>query len=180
MASSTMESTTQRLLQSATLLSLNVPSMDKRDVLMAVGFNDPENHELKKRLRHGIKLHVQENGFMILETTEDAMIDLDLDRAIRLFDDQRRCARGAGAAVNVQRQSRHERAVNEPQLAQHVARAAAYVERSAADQQPIERQFSVVAAGDLDWSSRNDARPMLVCRSHFQPLLCIDRDRSLF
>ena len=49
---------------------------------MAVGFNDPENHELKKRLQHGIKLHVQENGFMILETTEDAMID----RSVLIFN----------------------------------------------------------------------------------------------
>ena len=74
MASSTVESTNTRLLQAATLLALNVPSMDNRDVLMAVGFTDPENPELKKRLRHSIKSYVQQNGFMILEKTDDAMV----------------------------------------------------------------------------------------------------------
>ena len=75
MASSTMEGTTDRLLQAAMLLSLNIPTMDKCDVLFAVGFNESNDKELKKKLRHRIKAYVQENGFMILDTTEDAMVE---------------------------------------------------------------------------------------------------------
>jgi len=70
--------------------------------------------------------------------------------------------------------------MDETNFAQGRAECAQNADRSAGDQESVQRHFRIRAAGDVDRTGRDQRRAMLICRAEFQTYARIERDGRCF